>query len=193
MPTVWQQPVNLRRYIGRHARRDKEFEKLCQWRRNTRGPSLQADLLHRESLQAYLIAYASQGDDYLWRVVLQTTECRLWEVVEFQQARDQKAHEKAIDERHRFFDGDRADLADLLRDIFGNPFRPVAFSPAWRTSTAVLLAQQMYKSRDFYTMPILADALQDAECADDNILSHCRGLGPHVRGCWVVDEVLGRR
>jgi hypothetical protein len=82
--------------------------------------------------------------------------------------------------------------ADLVRDIFGNPFRPVAFSPEWRSDTALSLARQMYDSRDFGAMPVLADALQDAGCADADILDHCRGDGPHVRGCWVVDLVLGK-
>jgi hypothetical protein len=81
----------------------------------------------------------------------------------------------------------------LLHDIFGNPFRPVTFSPEWRTDTAVSLARTMYASRDFGAMPILADALQDAGCDNDDILSHCRGAGPHVRGCWVVDLVLGKQ
>ena len=81
----------------------------------------------------------------------------------------------------------------LLRELFGPiPFRPVAFDPAWRTSTAVALASQMYESRDFTAMPILADALQDAGCENDEVLGHCRGPGPHVRGCWVVDLVLGK-
>ncbi|WP_246523204.1 hypothetical protein [Gemmata palustris] len=80
----------------------------------------------------------------------------------------------------------------LLRDIFGNPFRPVTFSPSWRTSTTLALAAQMYESRDFGAMPILADALQDAGCDSADILNHCRGEGPHVRGCWVVDLVLGK-
>ncbi|MBM3980898.1 MAG: hypothetical protein FJ304_11545 [Planctomycetes bacterium] len=80
----------------------------------------------------------------------------------------------------------------LLRDIFGNPFRPVTFDPAWRTDTATTLARQMYEAREFGAMPILADALQDAGCDNDDILSHCRGKGPHVRGCWVVDLVLGK-
>ncbi len=80
----------------------------------------------------------------------------------------------------------------LLRDIFGNPFRPVTFSPSWRTSTVVALASQMYESRKFGAMPILADALQDAGCDSADVLDHCRGLGPHVRGCWVVDRVLGK-
>ncbi|MBY0459193.1 MAG: hypothetical protein K2V38_17825 [Gemmataceae bacterium] len=80
----------------------------------------------------------------------------------------------------------------MFRDIFGNPFRPVVFLPDWRTSTAVALAAQMYDLRDFSAMPILADALQDAGCDSDDILGHCRGDGPHVRGCWVVDLVLGK-
>ncbi len=82
--------------------------------------------------------------------------------------------------------------SDILRDIVGNPFRPSIFSPLWRTDTAMTLAARMYEARDFSAMPILADALQDAGCADENILSHCRGPGPHVRGCWVVDLVLGK-
>jgi hypothetical protein len=83
--------------------------------------------------------------------------------------------------------------AVLLRDIFGNPFRPVTFEPEWRTSTALALAKQMYDSRDFSAMAILADALQDAGCENDDVLSHCRDAnGVHVRGCWVVDLVLGK-
>jgi hypothetical protein len=79
----------------------------------------------------------------------------------------------------------------LLRDTFANPFRPVTFSPLWRTGTAIALARQMYESRDFSAMPILADALQDAGCDNDDILTHCRGTSAmHMRGCWVVDLVL---
>jgi hypothetical protein len=81
----------------------------------------------------------------------------------------------------------------LVRDIFGNPFRPVTFSPSWRTDTALALARQMYESREFGVMPILADALQDAGCDNDDILNHCRDAKQvHVRGCWVVDLVLNK-
>ena len=81
----------------------------------------------------------------------------------------------------------------LLRDIFGNPFRPVAFDGAWRSDTAVSLAKHIYESRDFSAMPILADALQDAGCDHTDILTHCRDESlTHVRGCWVVDLVLGK-
>ena len=83
-------------------------------------------------------------------------------------------------------------LCRLVRDIFGNPFRPVTFVHAWLTSDAVSLARQMYDTREFSAMPILADALQDAGCDNPDVLNHCRGDGLHVRGCWVVDLVLGK-
>ncbi|VTT98566.1 Uncharacterized protein (Fragment) OS=uncultured bacterium PE=4 SV=1 [Gemmataceae bacterium] len=90
-------------------------------------------------------------------------------------------------------DNEDLEKSALLRDIFGNPFRPVAFDPAWRTSTAVSLAKHMYESRDFSAMPILADAIQDAGCEAEALLAHCRDPKQvHVRGCWVVDLVLGK-
>ncbi|MBM3982131.1 MAG: hypothetical protein FJ304_18080 [Planctomycetes bacterium] len=80
-----------------------------------------------------------------------------------------------------------------MNEVHGNPFRPVAFAPEWRTDTAIALARTMYESREFGAMPILADALQDAGCDNDDILNHCRDAAQvHVRGCWVVDLVLGK-
>lgn len=81
---------------------------------------------------------------------------------------------------------------DLLREIFGNPVLPVAVDPDWLTQTVVSVARQMYESRDFSTMPILADALQDAGCENVAVLAHCRQPGVHVRGCWVIDMILQR-
>jgi hypothetical protein len=86
----------------------------------------------------------------------------------------------------------RVYLPAIIRDIFGNPFRPVIADLSWLTSTVAVLARQMYESRDFSPMPILADALQDAGCDNADFLDHCRGDGPHVRGCWVVDLLLGK-
>ena len=68
----------------------------------------------------------------------------------------------------------------------------LAADPAWLTSDVVALARGIYDERTFDRMPILADALQDAGCDSADILNHCRGAGPHVRGCWVVDLVLGK-
>jgi hypothetical protein len=87
---------------------------------------------------------------------------------------------------------ERGTQAQYIRDIFGNPFRPVAFDPAWRTEAVVALARGAYDDRAFDRLSVLADALEDAGCADANVLTHCRSAGPHVRGCWVVDLVLGK-
>jgi hypothetical protein len=75
----------------------------------------------------------------------------------------------------------------------GNPIVQKKLAPGQATTTATAIAQQIYDSRDFSAMPILADALQDAGCEDATILDHCRGPGPHWRGCWAVDLVLGKR
>jgi hypothetical protein len=82
--------------------------------------------------------------------------------------------------------------AHLVRDILGNPFRPVTLTPPWLTSTVVSLAAGIYADRAFDRLPILADALQDAGCDNPDVLDHCRGEGPHARGCWVVDLLLGK-
>jgi hypothetical protein len=99
-------------------------------------------------------------------------------------------------------DGDSATCAQrqcsLLRDIFGNPFRPVALDPRWLTSSVVDLARSIYEADPRQDggymdgLPILADALMDAGCDSEDLLNHCRGAGPHVRGCWAVDLILGK-
>jgi hypothetical protein len=82
--------------------------------------------------------------------------------------------------------------ADILRDIFGNPFNHVPFSPSWRSEAVVGLARGLAEEGAYDRLPVLADALEDAACADPQVLAHSRGPGPHVRGCWVVDMVLGK-
>jgi hypothetical protein len=83
----------------------------------------------------------------------------------------------------------------ILRDLFGNPFRPVALDAAclaWNDGTIPKLAQAIYDERAFDRLAILADALEDAGCTDTDILGHLRSPGPHVRGCWPVDALLGK-
>lgn len=87
---------------------------------------------------------------------------------------------------------DFAIQGNLVRDIFGNPFRPVTLDSRWLSSTVLDLARTIYDERLFDRMPILADALMDAGCDNKEILNHCRENGPHVRGCWVVDLLLGK-
>jgi hypothetical protein len=86
----------------------------------------------------------------------------------------------------------RAAYAGLLRDIFGDPFRPAWVDLRWRTADAFGLALSAYDSCDFSTLPILADALEDAGCDDPAVLGHLRGGGPHFRGCHVLDLVLAK-
>jgi hypothetical protein len=83
----------------------------------------------------------------------------------------------------------------LLRDIFGNPFRPVAVNHAWLAwdgGTIPKLAHAVYDERAFERLPVLADALEEAGCTDAGLLTHLRGPGPHVRGCWALDLLLGK-
>jgi hypothetical protein len=83
-------------------------------------------------------------------------------------------------------------LAEALREVVGNPFHPITVEPSWLTPTVRALAQVIYEAGRFEDLPVLADALEDSGCTDPQILEHCRGMGPHVRGCWVVDLLTGR-
>jgi hypothetical protein len=88
----------------------------------------------------------------------------------------------------------RLALRAVAWEVVGNPFRPLRFDPAWRTSTAAAIAEGMWDAGEFSAAPILADALQDAGCDNDDLLAHLRAEGvPHLRGCWAIDLVLQRQ
>jgi hypothetical protein len=90
---------------------------------------------------------------------------------------------------------ERIAQCELLRCLAGNPWRPVSIDPgwlAWDGGTVRNLARTIYEQRLFECLPILGDALEDAGCAEDRLLRHCRQGGAHARGCWVVDELLRR-
>ncbi|QEL13870.1 hypothetical protein [Limnoglobus roseus] len=80
----------------------------------------------------------------------------------------------------------------ILTDIIPFPEYNVDLDSSWFSSTAVAIAQGIYDDKSFDRLPILADALQDAGCEDENILNHLRSDGSHVRGCWALDLVLGK-
>jgi hypothetical protein len=90
------------------------------------------------------------------------------------------------------FDRERVAQCGLLRDLFCHVSRPVDLLAAWRTPMVVALAESIYDDGAFDPLPILADALEDAGCDNADILNHCRQPGVHVRGCWVVDLLLGK-
>lgn len=107
-----------------------------------------------------------------------------------------------LDYMLRWVGNNSVDTLRLLWDIFGNPFRTITIAPAiltWHDGSIPRLAQAIYDERqmpsgvfDPSRMNILADALLDAGCSDDEITQHCRSDKPHVRGCWVVDLLLGK-
>lgn len=80
----------------------------------------------------------------------------------------------------------------LIRDIFGNPNQPTTVQTSWRTSSVADLAQFIYDERDYGRMQDLGEALAKAGCTNVEMLNHCRSAGQHVRGCWVVDAILGK-
>ena len=83
----------------------------------------------------------------------------------------------------------RQKQCELLRDLFGNPFRPVTFVKEWKTTNVLAMAKTIYDQHAFERLPVLGDALEEAGCSDPAVLDHCRGVGPHFRGCWVIDGV----
>lgn len=106
-------------------------------------------------------------------------------------------HTTAMNANPQHFDEWTSDLhcqndVGLLRDIFGDPFRPVSVDPSWLISTVTTLAQAIYTDRAFDRLPILADALEEAGCTSSEILEHMRSGGEHAKGCWALDLVLGK-
>jgi tetratricopeptide (TPR) repeat protein len=98
-------------------------------------------------------------------------------------------------EPHAFRIGSTAQGADLVREVFGNPFRRAGIVPEWLTwndGAVRHLARTIDEELAFGLMPVLADALQEAGCTDEAVLQHCRENTGHFRGCWVVDEILGK-
>lgn len=108
-------------------------------------------------------------------------------------ARLEKAEEEL---RAQTAAAEKARQAALLRDIFGNPFRPPSAIDAswlaWKDGIVVRLAQGIYQEHAFNRLPILADSLEEAGCADPELLAHCRQQAEHARGCWLLDRLLDK-
>ncbi|HYT91786.1 MAG TPA: hypothetical protein VEL76_23935 [Gemmataceae bacterium] len=103
--------------------------------------------------------------------------------------------ESGVEAFHAQWQSEECAQVLLLRDVFGNPFRPVSLDPDWLSSrgrTAATVAQGIYEQRRFEDLPILADALEEAGCPSAEIVAHCRSAGPHIRGCWALDLLLGK-
>ena len=100
----------------------------------------------------------------------------------------------------KFYDEWKKEIITLLHECIGNPFRPCGFQPNWRTPIVLGIAEMAYLERDLPTghldnarLAVLSDALEEAGCDDAELLSHLRSPGPHVRGCWALDLILGKQ
>src|SRR5262245_45083320 len=176
--------VRATELLERYADREADFQEVVQLKKKLGKPGKPAWPLFDNGIGSD----TSPWRDEFWQfhAAWQTASALTHAVTARKPGRPSKA---ATAERERL----KAELKLLVRCVFGNPFRPVAFPAAWRSDTALSLAKQMYESRDFGAMPILADALQDADCDNKDVLNHCRDANTmHARGCWVVDLVLGK-
>ena len=130
---------------------------------------------------------------------------RLWESIAIEEVRKieegprQRSEMSEIEAEDRRDRATRKQLALFLREVVGNPFKTPRCDEAWRTSTVVQLATGIFEERAFDRMPILGDALLDADCDEEAVLRHCRGTELwnkepvyHIRGCWVIELILGR-
>ena len=171
-----------------------------------RGTTLENALYTAWAAAAAVTTNGTGWDDPAWEKVLFAAWVRYYE--EYADRWDdffwEAPYELGCDDFVSFpsWVAERTDQAFLLRDTFGNPFRPANIAPAilsWHDSTIPHLAQSIYEESqmpagtfDPARMNILADALLDAGCDNEDIIQHCRSDKPHVRGCWVVDLLLGK-
>jgi hypothetical protein len=139
--------------------------------------------------------WASEARWAVWAAVWSVTHPELWGPQAIGAARAARRLEAGYDGRDFRVAERREAKAQLaiLRDVFAD--RPAWVDPGWLRwggGTVVRVAEAVYEDGRFADLPVLADALEEAGCTDEAVLAHCRGPGPHVRGCWVVDAVLGR-
>jgi hypothetical protein len=147
------------------------------------------------------IRLKQEGDETADRATVKTSRLEESKALEFvrriEEGRNQSAGDWSEEEKRE--KAARKQLARVLREVVGNPFKPPRFEEAWRTTTAVDVAKSIFAERAFDRLPVLADALLDVDCDEEQILRHCRGteIGlkepvQHIRGCWVIELVLNR-
>jgi hypothetical protein len=160
----------------------KADQQVAQSRSVTSRPTFHK--WERRAASAVYYATARNPSEAAWNARQFAIEALIWKAGGFT-----GSDARAIDESEKSLQ------AELIRDIFGIPLAKIAFHRdwlSWNNGTLPKLAQSIYDDRAFDRLPILADALEDAGCDNPDILAHCRGLGPHVRGCWVIDLILGK-
>jgi hypothetical protein len=134
-----------------------------------------------------------QGLDRAWEETFRQSWARGCVSTEARLLADAQAPADWLAERRRKMRQEERGQTGLLRDMFGSSFGAISIEPRWLTSDVIDLARVCYDERAFERLPILADALMDAGCDNDEIINHCREQGRgHVKGCWVIDLLLGK-
>lgn len=119
---------------------------------------------------------------------------RAAQVVQWIEQQEEATRERAERQQERTEKTERRAQCTLIRDLFGNPFRPATIEPSyleWNDGCLVKMARAIYDERKYQDMTILADALEEAGCGNTDLLNHCRQPGEHARGCWALDLLLG--
>jgi hypothetical protein len=156
----------------------------------------EADSFHASARQSVVNArkMSEEGDAYADRYVPRNARLDMAKAEETVRRLEQGGEDDPVAKRDRLYN---KLLARYLQELAGNPFRAFRFDPRWRTSTVLDLARTIRDDRAFDRMPILADALLDADCDEEAVLRHCRGTEKHagekpqhLRGCWVLDLIL---
>jgi hypothetical protein len=143
------------------------------------------------TVAARSLAADGQEIDRAWEHTFREAWARGCVSIEARMLADAQAPANWLAERRRSMRQEERGQTDLLRDIFGNPFHPVSIDPRWLTTNVIDLVCVIYEERAFERLPILADALMDAGCDNDDIIKHCREQRRvHVRGCCVIDLLL---
>jgi hypothetical protein len=162
-----------------------------------------ADRLEREA--QWTRAYAAHAAHHAAGTVVggenwpaEASNCALWssKCAVYAAASEAKCGDQSLEDNQRYARAEAAERlaqAQLLRDIFGNPFRsPPPMHPFLSTPSILLLAQSIYDNNRFEMLPALTELLVVSGCDNNELLLHFRGSGPHVRGCWALDSVLGK-
>ncbi len=164
-----------------------ELKAVCPKRQNDADPcqKVASGVADRNALISAVITSAAT-------ILIASPESSRRVIFDMLERGEEEAVTKLLEQSNKIVRREEAEHCQILRYIFGNPFHPITLDASCLTPTVKALAQSIYDERTFDQMPLLADELEKAGCANEEILDHCQAPSPHVRGCWVVDAVLER-
>ncbi len=181
------QAVEVAERFADNLAKTSELKAACPMRRNDADPCEKVawGVADRNALISAVITSAAT-------ILIASPESSSTQVFEVLERREEEAVTKLLEQSNKMVRREEAEHCQILRDIFGNPFHHIAIDSSWLTPAVKALAQSIYDERTFDQMTFLGEELVKSGCDNQEILGHCRGPGPHARGCWVVDLLLGR-